>query len=191
LAGLADRHGARNLRASRLGDIRHGAALLFDRRTRPRAGDRSKIADQKVGLLVWSPLAGGLLSGKFDAKAKPADARRAQMDFPIVVKERAWACIEAMRGIAREYATSVARVALAWILSKGFVTSIIIGAKTIEQLNDNLGASALELSAAELASLDAISELAPEYPGWIAYRGINRSNVLERDPEARRASGYS
>jgi Aldo/keto reductase family len=183
LAGLADRHGARNLRASRLGDIRHGAALLFDRRTRPRAGDRSKIADQKVGLLVWSPLAGGLLSGKFDAKAKPADARRAQMDFPIVVKERAWACIEAMRGIAR--------VALAWILSKGFVTSIIMGAKTIEQLNDNLGASALELSAAELASLDAISELAPEYPGWIAYRGINRSNVLERDPEARRASGYS
>jgi aryl-alcohol dehydrogenase-like predicted oxidoreductase len=71
------------------------------------------MADQKVGLLVWSPLAGGLLSGKFDAKAKPADARRAQMDFPIVVKERAWACIEAMRGIAREYATSVARVALA------------------------------------------------------------------------------
>jgi diketogulonate reductase-like aldo/keto reductase len=71
------------------------------------------------------------------------------------------------------------------------VTSIIISAKTIEQLNDNLGASALELSAAELASLDAISKLAPEYPGWMAYRGINRSNVLERDPEARRASGYS
>src|SRR5262249_48607911 len=90
--------------------------------------------------------------------------------FPIVVKERAWACIEAMRGIARKHATSVARVALAWILSKGFVTSIIIGAKTIEQLNDNLGASALELSAAELASLDAISELPPEYPGWMAYK---------------------
>ena len=88
------------------------------------------------------------------------------MDFPIVVKERAWACSEAMRAIARRHATSVARVGLARILSKGFVTSIIIGAKTIEQLNDNLGASALELSAAELASLDAISELSPEYPGW-------------------------
>jgi len=71
------------------------------------------------------------------------------------------------------------------------VTSIIIGAKTIEQLNENLGASGLDLSAAELASLDAISELPPEYPGWMAYRDINRSNVLERDPEARRASGYS
>jgi aryl-alcohol dehydrogenase-like predicted oxidoreductase len=149
------------------------------------------MADQKVGLLVWSPLAGGLLSGKFDAKAKPADARRAQMDFPIVVKERAWACIEAMRGIALKHASSVARVALAWILSKGFVTSIIIGAKTIEQLNDNLGASALELSAAELASLDTTSELPPEYPGWMSYKGINRSNVLEPDSEARRASGYS
>lgn len=149
------------------------------------------MADQKVGLLVWSPLAGGLLSGKLDAKAKPADARRAKMDFPIVVKERAWACIEAMRGIARKRETSVARVALAWMLSKGFVTSIIIGAKTIERLNDNLGASALELSAAELASLDAISELPPECPGWMAYQGINRSNLLELDPEARRASGYS
>ena len=74
------------------------------------------------------------------------------------------------------------------------MNSIIIGAKTIEQLNDNLGASALELSAAELASLDAISELSPEYPGWMAYKAykeINRSNVLELDPDARRASGYS
>jgi aryl-alcohol dehydrogenase-like predicted oxidoreductase len=82
------------------------------------------MADQKVGLLVWSPLAGGPLSGKFDAKAKPAEGRRTQMDFPVVDKERAWACIEAMRGIARKHTTSVARVALAWMLSKGFVTSI-------------------------------------------------------------------
>jgi aryl-alcohol dehydrogenase-like predicted oxidoreductase len=94
-----------------------------------------------------------------------------------------------VRGIARKHTTSVARVALAWMLSKGFVTSIIIGAKTIEQLNDNLAASGLDLSAAELASLDAISELAPEYPGWMANRGNSRSKVLERDPEARRASG--
>ena len=96
-----------------------------------------------------------------------------------------------MRGIARNHATSLARVALAWMLSKGFVTSITIGARTIERLNYNLGASGLDLFAAELASLDAISDLPPEYPGWMAYRRINRSNVLERDPEARRASGYS
>jgi aryl-alcohol dehydrogenase-like predicted oxidoreductase len=61
------------------------------------------MADQKGGLLVWSSLAGGLLSGKFDAKANPAEGRRTQMDFPIVDKERAWACIEAMRGIAQKH----------------------------------------------------------------------------------------
>lgn len=81
-----------------------------------------------------------------------------------------------MRGIARNHTTSVARVALAWMLLKGIVTSIIIGAKTIEQLNDNLGASGVDLSAAALASLDAISELPPEYPaGWAAaslHRGL-------------------
>jgi len=88
------------------------------------------LEDQKIGLMVWSPLAGGLLSGKFGPGApKAEDARRASFDFPPVDKERAWKCIEVMREIGNAHGASVARVALAWILAKPFVTSIIIGAK--------------------------------------------------------------
>jgi len=129
------------------------------------------LEDQKVGLLVWSPLAGGLLSGKFGPGSNgPEDARRTAFDFPPVNKDRAWACVEAMREIGNSKSVSVARVALAWILSKAFVTSIIIGAKTPEQLEDNLQAANLKLSAEEIAKLDEVSALPPEYPGWMLTR---------------------
>ena len=91
--------------------------------------------------MVWSPLAGGLLSGKFGpGSAAPNDARRANFDFPPVDKDRAWACIAAMREIGEAHGVSVARVALAWLLAKPQVMSVIIGAKTVEQLDDNLAA---------------------------------------------------
>ena len=121
-----------------------------------------------LGIMPWSPLAGGLLSGKFSAdKAAPADARRAQFDFPLVDKPRAFACVDAMRPIAKAHDVSVAQVALAYLLAKPFVTSVIIGAKTDDQLRDNLAAATLRLSADELAVLDKISALPPEYPGWM------------------------
>jgi aryl-alcohol dehydrogenase-like predicted oxidoreductase len=134
------------------------------------------MQDQKLGLLVWSPLAGGLLSGKFGPGSNgPEGARRTVFDFPPVDKERAWPIIDAMRPIAAAHGVSVARVALAYVLAKPFVTSIIIGAKTVEQLDDNLAASALELTAEELKTLDTVSALAPEYPGWMFERqGANR-----------------
>src|SRR3984885_5445244 len=126
------------------------------------------LEDQKVGLLVWSPLAGGLLSGKFGPGSNgPEDARRTAFDFPPVNKDRAWACVAAMREIGDAKGVSVARVALSWILSKPFVTSIIIGAKTAEQLEDNLAAANLTLSADELGKLDEVSALPAEYPGWM------------------------
>jgi aryl-alcohol dehydrogenase-like predicted oxidoreductase len=132
--------------------------------------------DQKIGLLVWSPLAGGLLSGKFGPGSNgPEGARRAAFDFPPVNKDRAWACVDVMREIGQKRGTSVARVALAWILAKPFVTSIIIGAKTMEQLDDNLEAVKLQLSADEVKRLDDVSELPPEYPGWmLARQGAER-----------------
>jgi aryl-alcohol dehydrogenase-like predicted oxidoreductase len=123
---------------------------------------------EKVGLMVWSPLAGGLLSGKFSREDEgPQGARRAQFDFPPVDKERAWACIDAMREVAEAHATSVARVALAYVLAKPFVSSVIIGAKNEEQLADNLGAVALRLTPEEMSRLDEVSALPPEYPGWM------------------------
>lgn len=129
------------------------------------------LEDQKVGLMVWSPLAGGLLSGKFGPGSNgPEGTRRAAFDFPPVDKDRAWACVAAMREIAQTKDVSVARVALAWTLAKPFVTSVIIGAKTIEQLDDNLGAATLSLTKDEIAKLDEVSVLPSEYPGWMVAR---------------------
>jgi aryl-alcohol dehydrogenase-like predicted oxidoreductase len=126
------------------------------------------IEDQKLGLLVWSPLAGGLLSGKFDRDGNgSADGRRSQFDFPPVNKDRAFDCIDAMRPIAQRHGVSVAQIALAWLLSRPAVSSIIIGAKTIEQLEDNIAAGTVQLTAEELTLLNQISTLPSEYPGWM------------------------
>jgi aryl-alcohol dehydrogenase-like predicted oxidoreductase len=126
------------------------------------------LSEEKLGLMVWSPLAGGLLSGKFGPGAPAAEGtRRASFDFPPVDKERAWACVAAMREVGEAHGASVARVALAWLLAKPHVMSIIIGAKTVAQLDDNLAAVQLSLSAEEVAKLDAVSVLPPEYPGWM------------------------
>lgn len=136
---------------------------------------------EQVAVLPWSPLAGGLLSGKFDASKKgPEGARRAAFDFPPVSEERLPRVLDALRAVADARGVSVARVALAWQRTKPFVTSIIIGAKTRAQLDDNLAATALELTAEETAALDAASALPSEYPGWmVAFQ--NR----DRDPNAR------
>jgi aryl-alcohol dehydrogenase-like predicted oxidoreductase len=134
------------------------------------------LNEEGLGLMVWSPLAGGLLSGKYGPGAPaPEDSRRASFDFPPVDKERAWTCIAAMREVGEAHSVSVARVALAWLLAKRHVMSIIIGAKTVPQLDDNLAAATLELTPEELAKLDAVSALPPEYPGWMFERqGGNR-----------------
>jgi aryl-alcohol dehydrogenase-like predicted oxidoreductase len=125
--------------------------------------------DQGLGIMPWSPLAGGLLSGKFDLEggAKVEGARRSDFDFPPVDRARAAACIKAMRPIADRHGASVARVALAWTLGRPGVTSVIIGAKSEAQLKDNLAAADLVLSPEELATLDAASALQLEYPGWM------------------------
>jgi len=129
------------------------------------------MASEKMGLMVWSPLAGGLLSGKYDRDGKgPEGARRQTFDFPPVNKDRAFECIEVMRGIAEAHGVSIARIALAWLLHRPAVMSVIIGAKTIEQLDDNLAATEIRLSAEELEKLDVVSALPPEYPGWMIER---------------------
>jgi aryl-alcohol dehydrogenase-like predicted oxidoreductase len=142
------------------------------------------ISNEKLGLMVWSPLAGGLLSGKFGPGSNnPEGARRTNFDFPPVDKDRAWKCVEVMREVGEAHQASVARVALAWLLSKPHVMSVIIGAKTAEQLEDNLAAADLELTAEEIARLDEVSELPPEYPGWmISRQGAARTPKPFRQP---------
>ncbi len=137
------------------------------------------MKDQQVGLMVWSPLAGGFLSGKFRrGQQGPEGARRAAFDFPPVDRERAYTVIDVMDGIAKESNTSVARVALAWLLHQPHVTTLIIGAKTKEQLEDNLAAPSLKLSAEQLTALNTASALPPEYPAWM----VDRQNE-ERVPK--------
>jgi aryl-alcohol dehydrogenase-like predicted oxidoreductase len=129
------------------------------------------MKDQQLGLMVWSPLAGGFLSGKYRRDGQgPQGSRRTDFDFPPVNKERAYAVIDVMDGVAKEHDVSVARVALAWLLHQPHVTTLIIGAKTEQQLEDNLAATSLKLTPEQLAKLDAVSKLPAEYPGWMIER---------------------
>jgi aryl-alcohol dehydrogenase-like predicted oxidoreductase len=134
---------------------------------------------EKTGLLAWSPLAGGLLSGKFSREnQKPAGSRRSEFDFPIVDKERAWKILDVMAPIARAHDCSPARIALAWLLSKPVVTSVILGARQPDQLQDNLAAVDVQLTPDEARQLDDASALPPEYPGWM----LPRQNVSRLHP---------
>jgi aryl-alcohol dehydrogenase-like predicted oxidoreductase len=139
------------------------------------------LDSEGLGLMVWSPLAGGLLSGKYGREQQgEAGSRRTTFDFPPVERERAYDCIDAMREIARHKGVSVAQIALAWLLHQRAVTSVIVGAKKAEQLDDNIAATRVELDAMELARLDAVSALPAEYPGWMLERqGGPRREQLE------------
>jgi len=139
---------------------------------------------------VWSPLAGGLLSGKFSrANQKAADSRRTEYDFPIVDKERTWNILDVMAPIAKAHECSPARVSLAWLLAKPVVTSVIIGAKRLDQLQDNLGAVELTLTQDELRQLDEVSALAPEYPGWVlSFQAADRLQPVDCRERFREAS---
>ncbi|MEI8170881.1 MAG: aldo/keto reductase [Rhodoferax sp.] len=141
------------------------------------------IQDQQLGLMVWSPLAGGLLSGKFSPDGTgPQGSRRANFDFPVIDKPRAFRVVDAMRPIAQRHEVSVARVALAWLLSRPQVSTVIVGAKTPAQLADNLCATLLELSQDELKELDDVSASPPEYPGWmLTMQGQYRANPPVKD----------
>jgi aryl-alcohol dehydrogenase-like predicted oxidoreductase len=127
--------------------------------------------DQRLAILPWSPLAGGFLSGKFTRDAQgPAGARRTTFDFPPVDREKAFRIIDVIRPIAERHEATVARVALAWLLQQNAVTSVIIGAKSREQLLDNMAATDVQLTGEDLAALNEVSALAPEYPGWMLER---------------------
>ena len=142
------------------------------------------LKDQKVGLLVWSPLAGGFLSGKFTrSNTTDENARRAKSDFPPLDKEKGYAIIDVMQEVARSHEVSVAQIALAWLLRQDAVTSVIIGTRRLDQLDDNLNAVNVGLSEAELKQLDEVSQLTPEYPAWMLGLQSGRRPGESRDWE--------
>ena len=132
------------------------------------------LKDQGLGLLVWSPLAGGFLSGKFTRDSGDEAARRAKFDFPPVNKEKGFDILDVAKEIADRHGVSVAQIALAWILANSAVTSVIIGARKPAQLEDNLKAIDVRLSAEDMKALDEVSKLTTEYPAWMDNLGTDR-----------------
>ncbi len=143
------------------------------------------MLSEGVGLLVWSPLAGGFLSGKFSRdNPRPQSTRRASFNFPPVDETRGYAVLDALAEVSREQQTSVARVALSWLLHQPVTTSVIIGARDEGQLRDNLAAAEMKLTAEQRERLDKASALPPEYPGWMI-AGQARDRLQFIPPEQR------
>jgi aryl-alcohol dehydrogenase-like predicted oxidoreductase len=141
------------------------------------------MESEGVGLLIWSPLAGGFLSGKFARdKQRPDDTRRAKFNFPPVDEARGYAVLDVLAEVARENEVSVARLALGWLLHQRVTTSVIIGARDEAQLRDNLAAPEIKLTAAQLERLDKASALPPEYPGWmVAVQARDRLELISAE----------
>jgi aryl-alcohol dehydrogenase-like predicted oxidoreductase len=132
------------------------------------------IADQGLGLLVWSPLAGGFLSGKFTRTGGDEAARRAKFEFPPIDKEKGFAILDVLTRIAQAHGVTVPQIALAWILANPAVTSVIIGARKTAQLDDNLKSVDVALTADDMTSLDEVSRQPPAYPDWMDSLGSDR-----------------
>ncbi|EKF73536.1 aldo/keto reductase [Alcanivorax hongdengensis A-11-3] len=143
------------------------------------------LESENIGLMVWSPLAGGYLSGKYEGPNVSQENRRAKFDFPPVDRERGSQVIATLREIAAGKTVNgkpvtVAQTALAWLLHQRAVSSVIVGAKRVDQLQDNIQAAQVRFAADELAALDQVSQLPAEYPGWMLERqGSYRSHMKD------------
>jgi len=128
--------------------------------------------NQRLGILAWSPLSSGFLSGKYTREnPAPEDARRNKFQFPPIHLEQGYAVVEKLKSIADKYSASVAQVALAWILTKPFISSVIIGANNMKQLEDNLKSVEVNLTAEEVVAIDEMTTPSPIYPGWMQGMG--------------------
>lgn len=124
--------------------------------------------EESLGVLVWSPLSGGFLSGKYRRDTpSPEGARRTGFGFPFIDEERGFDAVEALEQIANDRDATIPAVALAWLLAQPGVTSIIIGANKMSQLHDNLASVNVELSSEEVARLSATTAPHPMYPQWM------------------------
>jgi aryl-alcohol dehydrogenase-like predicted oxidoreductase len=125
------------------------------------------LVHQQVSLLVWSPLAGGLLSGKYTREGEKDEGRRSTVNYPPVNRERAFDVLDVLHPMAKSKSVSVSSLSIAWLLHQPVVTSVILGAKTTDQLQENLDSAEISFTAAELDELDKVSKLPSEYPGWV------------------------
>jgi aryl-alcohol dehydrogenase-like predicted oxidoreductase len=132
--------------------------------------------DQGLGLLIWSPLAGGLLSGKYRRGQAPPDGSRLAGEWsepPVYDEDKLYDTIETLVAVAEDRGVSPAQVAIAWLLTRPGVSTVITAARTETQLADNLGAASLELTDDELSRLEAVSRPPLIYPFWHQYASAN------------------
>ena len=123
--------------------------------------------DLGIGTMIWSPLAGGFLSGKY-SRANEGEGRRKSFDYPPINRERGYGIIDVLKEIADDHHASVAQIALAWLRHQNGVTTIIVGATKEHQLIENLKSLEIELSEDELKRIDNVSAIEPQYPNWFA-----------------------
>lgn len=170
-------------KAQRLIDLQHqrhftpmaGAQMYYSMLARDLDGDyKDFITANGLGLMAWSPLASGFLSGKYSKENPlPQDSRRVKFDFPPVDIDKGYKVIEALRTIADKHKASIAQVALAWVMQQSFVSSVLIGATKLEQLDDNLKSAQLTLDQEDLRTIEELTAIQPPYPAWMQPMGID------------------
>jgi aryl-alcohol dehydrogenase-like predicted oxidoreductase len=127
--------------------------------------------DQKLGILAWGPLLGGLLSGKYTRDGGGAGEGRSGGNVPPVIdRDKLFGVIEAIGTVADEVGATTAQVALAWVLRQQAITSVLFGARSVAQVDDNIGAAKVVLADEQVASIDAVGQLTMDYGPW-AVRG--------------------
>jgi len=159
--GLADRHGLPRFVSQQ---------IYYSLQSRDAEYELIPAAvDQGLGVLVWSPLAGGLLTGRYRRDQRPDSGSRQLTDWnepPVYDQDKLHDTVDVLVSVGEEHGVSAARVALAYLLAKPAVTSLVVGARTSEQLADNLAAADLELSPADIERLDKVSAPVLLYPYW-------------------------
>jgi aryl-alcohol dehydrogenase-like predicted oxidoreductase len=125
------------------------------------------LRSEHVGLMVWSPLAGGYLSGKYSDGGNGEGGRQTELDFPPINRARGEPLVKVLRSLAGKHERTPAQVAIAWLLQQPVVSTVIVGAKRVEQLKENVKSTEIALDEADMSALDAASRLPMEYPGWL------------------------
>ncbi|MBR9763213.1 MAG: aldo/keto reductase [Rhodobacteraceae bacterium] len=124
------------------------------------------LTSEGVGLIVWSPLAGGYLTGKYSGGGA-VDGRQSTLDFPPIDRVRGEPLIKVLRAVAEKHGCQPAQIAIAWLLAQPVVSTVLVGARRVPQLQDNLVATGIRLDAEDMARLETVSALPREYPGWL------------------------
>jgi aryl-alcohol dehydrogenase-like predicted oxidoreductase len=132
------------------------------------------VQDAGIGVFVWSPLAGGFLTGKYTRENPKGDGGRlTAFDMLPYDKEKGYQVVDRLRSIGKAHNATPAQVALAWVLSKPFVSSVLLGANKMAQLEENLGAADLQISPEDLKALDEMTAPVPVYPNYFSARVVD------------------